>query len=137
MSVCLPRDMKNMPREITSASTVRTLPGYLSDQHRRWTGSGARVRSGSCCEARGLPIPGQKVRDFVCRVIRQACQHVGEPSLGIDVVELACLDKGIDRGCSVAPGIGTREGPIFSSDGNLAAILPISGRMSSSIIAGI
>jgi hypothetical protein len=76
-------------------------------------------------EPRGLPIPRQKIRDLICWVIGQACQHVGEPSLWIDVVELACLDEGIDRGCSVAPGIGTREGPIFSSDGNLAVILPI------------
>jgi hypothetical protein len=52
-----------------------------------------------------LPIPWQKIRDLACRVIRQACQHVGEPSLWIDVVELACLDKGIDRCCSVAAGV--------------------------------
>jgi hypothetical protein len=84
-----------------------------------------------------LPIPRQKVCDLVCGVIRQARQHVGEPSLRINVIKFACLDKGIDRCCSVAPGVGTRKGPVFSSDGNLAAILPISGRMSSSIIAGI
>jgi len=36
----------------------------------------------------GAPVPGQEFVDALCGMIQQASQHVGEPSLGIDVVEL-------------------------------------------------
>jgi hypothetical protein len=114
-----------LPSNITHASSrAITRPPCSKCIHATSTAGeprlGARDRSGGDGETRGLPIPWQEIRDLVCWVIRQACQHVGEPSLRINVIELACLDKGIDRGGSVAPGIGTREGPVFSSDGHAA-----------------
>jgi hypothetical protein len=39
-----------------------------------------------------LPIPWQEMGDLICRVVREACQHVGEPSLRIDVVEFDGVD---------------------------------------------
>ena len=47
-------------------------------------------------------------------------QHVGEPGLGVDVVELGGGDKGIDRGGPVAAAIGAAEGPVAAPDGNTA-----------------
>jgi hypothetical protein len=35
-------------------------------------------RSGGDSEPRGLPIPRQKIRDLICWVIGQACQHVAK-----------------------------------------------------------
>jgi hypothetical protein len=85
----------------------------------------------------GLPIPRQEIRYLICGIVRQPGQHVGEPSLWIDIIELACRHQGINGGCAVPSGIGACKCPIAAADGNLAVILPISGRMSSSIIAGI
>ena len=92
---------------------------------------------GSDREARRFPIPWQKIGNPVRGVIRQTGQHVGEPGLGIDVVELAGLDKGIDCSCPVTSGVGPREGPVFSSDSYHPFILPMSGRSWKSITAGI
>ena len=39
-----------------------------------------------------MPIPRQKLRDLIRWVTGQPCQHVGEPSLWIDVVELDGVD---------------------------------------------
>ena len=61
-------------------------------------------------------------------MIREPRQHVGEPNLRIDVVELSGLDR-IDRGRAAATFIGTGEGVVLAPHGNLAVILPISGRM--------
>jgi hypothetical protein len=52
-----------------------------------------------------LPIPGKKISDLVGRVIWKAGEHVGEPSLGIDVVHLAGLDQGIDGGGTISASI--------------------------------
>jgi hypothetical protein len=76
---------------ITVSTATTDCASYPSGQHRRRREFSDRGRSGGDSEPRGLPIPRQKVCDLVCWVIRQPCQHVGEPSLWIDVVELACL----------------------------------------------
>ena len=70
-------------------------------------------------------------------MISDPAQHVGEPGLRVDVVELGGLDQGVDGSGTTAARVGAGEGPVLAADGNLAVILPISGRMSSSIIAGI
>lgn len=56
--------------------------------------------------------------DALGRMIRQAGQDIGKPSLGINVVELGAGNKGIDRSCTPAASIGAGEGPIFSSHGD-------------------
>src|SRR5450631_4054431 len=58
---------------------------------------GAEARSSSfCCEVLRSPIPGQEFGDPLGRMVRQAREHVGEPSLWIDVVELGSLDERVD-----------------------------------------
>jgi len=47
-----------------------------------------------------FPVPGQQLGDAPGRVILQTCEHVGEPGLRIDVVELGGLDQRVDRGGS-------------------------------------
>ena len=49
--------------------------------------------SGSVGEpGRWAPIPWQELVDPLCGVIMQPCEHIGEPSLRIDVIELGALD---------------------------------------------
>ena len=57
-----------------------------------------------------------------------AGEHIGEPSLWIDVVEFRCHDqRGHDSGAVGAP-LGTGEEPRLAAERNLAVILPISGK---------
>ena len=64
-------------------------------------------------------------------------EHVRQPGLWIDAIHLGRDDEAVHRRSALPAAIGPAEEPRFSSQSNLAAILPISGRMSSSIIAGI
>ena len=59
-------------------------------------------------------------------MILQAGQHVGEPGLRIDVVELGGLDQGVDGGGAPAAGVGAGEGPVVAADGD-AAQRPLGG----------
>ena len=51
-------------------------------------------------------------------MIGQSREHVGEPSVGIDVVELGGLDQGVDGSGAPAAFIGTGEGPVLAPDGD-------------------
>jgi hypothetical protein len=57
----------------------------------RWSAAKRLGSDGGLGLLARLPIPGKKINDFVGRVIWKAGEHVGEPSLGIDVVHLAGL----------------------------------------------
>ena len=61
-------------------------------------------RSGGYCQVNGLPVPRQEIRYLICGIVRQPGQHVGEPSLWIDIIELACRNQGIDGGCASYAG---------------------------------
>jgi hypothetical protein len=50
-----------------------------------------RVASGSEFGCARLPVPGQKLVKVLDGVIGDAGEHIGEPSLWIDVVEFRCL----------------------------------------------
>ena len=65
-----------------------------------------------------VPVPGQEFVNALGGVIRQAGQHVGEPSLRVDIVELGGCDQRVD--CSGAPAafVGASEGPVLSPKGN-------------------
>ena len=76
------------------------------------------------------PIPGQEFVNAPGRVIGQASEHVGEPGLRVEIVELGGGDQRVDRSSAPAAFVGAGEGPVLSPQGNLAVILPISGRMS-------
>jgi len=73
----------------------------------------------------------------VLRDVGDAGEDVGEPSLGIDVVHLGRDDQAIQEGGSLSAPIGTGEQPRFSSERHRPSILPMSGRMLTSIIVGI
>jgi hypothetical protein len=83
-----------------------------------------------------LPVPGQQLFELSNIVIVDAGEDVGEPCLRVDVVEPCGLDQCVHHGGTLAAAVGTGEEPRLAAQRNLAAILPISGRMSSSIIAG-
>ena len=71
--------------------------------------------SGSLCgEVLPSPIPGQELGYPLGWMIRQAREHVGEPSLRVDVVELGGLDKRVDGGRSMAAFVGACEGPVLA-----------------------
>jgi hypothetical protein len=60
------------------------------------------------------PVFRQEFVNVFCEVVRQAVQHVGEPSLWIDFVELVVGHKGVDRSRTPAALIGG-EGPVSSA----------------------
>jgi hypothetical protein len=61
-------------------------------------------------------------------VIGNPGQHVGEPGLRIDVVELGSLDQREQHGSAFAAAIGTGEQPCLAAEGYQPFILPMSGR---------
>src|ERR1700704_2146347 len=77
-------------------------------------------RSGGYCQVNGLPVPRQEIRYLICGIVRQPGQHVGEPSLWIDIIELACRNQGIDGGCAVPSRIGARKCPVAAADSHTA-----------------
>ena len=76
------------------------------------------MRSGGVSGALRAPVPRQELVDALGGMIRQAGQHVGEPSLWIDVVELGGGDEGVDHRRTSAALIGASEGPISSAHGD-------------------
>jgi hypothetical protein len=57
-------------------------------------------------------IARQQFADPPRRMIRQAGQHVGEPGLRIDVVELGAGDEGVEGRCAPAAFLRISEGPV-------------------------
>ena len=47
-------------------------------------------------------------------------QHVGEPGLRVDAVELGGLDQGVDRRRPLAAAVRAGEGPVAPADGHAA-----------------
>ena len=48
--------------------------------------------------------------------------------LGVEAVELGCLDEGVDRRGPLAAGIGACKHVVLASQGHRPFILPMSGR---------
>jgi transposase InsO family protein len=65
-----------------------------------------------------VPVPRQEFVNAFGGVILQAGQHVGEPSLRIDTVELGCGDQRVDRSGAPAAVVGAGEGPVLSPESN-------------------
>src|SRR6266852_8503403 len=77
------------------------------------TGSGGVVHA-----AEAIPVPWQQCRQIGDLVIGDACEHVGEPSLRINIVELGRLNQcQHDRG-ALAAAIGAGEEPRLSPQCN-------------------
>ena len=74
--------------------------------------------SSSVSDVLMAPVPRQEFVNALGRVIREAGQHVSEPSMWIDVVELGGGDQGVDGRGAPAALIGAGEGPISSSHGD-------------------
>ena len=70
------------------------------------------------------------------RVIGDAGEHVGEPGLRVDAVELGGADQRVDRRRAFAAAIGAGRTARLAAERNRAAILPMSGRRSRSTTAG-
>jgi transposase-like protein len=87
--------------------------------------------------ALACPGPRQKFVEARGRPeIDELGQHVGEISLRIDAAEFAALDERGDAGPILGAMIMAGEECILAIENNLAVILPMSGRMSWSIIVG-
>ena len=86
--------------------------------------------SGGAIDTGEAPIPRQERGEVGDLVIGDTSLHVGEPSLRIDVVELARLNEREHDRRTFATTIGSGEQPCLAPESNLAVILPISGRMS-------
>src|SRR5258708_2477108 len=82
-----------------------------------WLGRLGRVAdcSSSVDDVRRAPVPRQEFVNALGGLIRQAGQHVGGPSLWIDVGEISSGDGAADRSFTPAPFIGAGRGPDFSS----------------------
>jgi hypothetical protein len=73
----------------------------------------------------------------VSRVLGDASEHVGQPSLWIHVVHLCRDDEAVHGGGPLSAAIGTGEEPRLSAEGHCPFILPMSGESWKSITAGI
>src|SRR6266853_2429312 len=72
------------------------------------TGSGGVVHA-----AEAIPVPWQQCRQIGDLVIGDACEHVGEPSLRINIVELGRLNQCQHYRGALAAAIGAGEEPDF------------------------
>jgi len=96
-------------REDTNAAILKQAETYASGEGRGCSGRFSYA-------VLLAPIPGQELVDALGGMIRQPRQHVGEPGLGIDIIELGGGDQRVD-GCSPpATFVGAREGPIAATN---------------------
>jgi len=51
------------------------------------------------------PVPGQQLVETPDRVVGDTGKHVGEPGLGVDVVELGGDDQAVDDGGALATAV--------------------------------
>ena len=65
-------------------------------------------------------MPGEKLVEPRGGMICDAGEHVGEPRLRVDVVELGRGDQGLHRGGALATAIGAGEQPRPAPEGNSA-----------------
>ena len=118
------------------------LPDGTEPMGRRPAGTAAiqdrTSSSGEASSALGGPGPGHEFVQTGGRPeIDQLGEDVGQIGLRFDATEFAGLDQRSDAGPVLRALIMPREQCILAIEDNLAVILPMSGRMSWSIIAGI
>ena len=84
-----------------------------------------------------FPTPREQRGKVGDGVICDPGEHIGEPRLGIDIVELGGLNQCVhDCGALAAP-LRAGEKPGFAAQCNHPFILPMSGKKSRSITVGI
>ena len=64
----------------------------------------------------GLPVPGEEFVQTGLRQVGDAVEDVGEPSLGVDVVQLGGADEGVHGRGPHAASVGPGEEPGTSSE---------------------
>ena len=74
----------------------------------------------------GLPVPGEEFVQAVLRLLGDAGEDVGEPGLGVDVVELRGADESVHHRRPLAAAIGAGEEPGLASERD-AAQRPLCG----------
>ncbi len=62
------------------------------------------------------PVPRQQFVDAAGGMSGDAGQHVGQPGLGIDVVEFCGDDEAVEDGGTLAAAVGTGEQPCLSAE---------------------
>ena len=84
----------------------------------------------------GVPAPRQQFIDLVGRVIGQLREHMGKPSLRIDVVEFAGFDERKNVSGPSRAFVRAGEGPVAPAHGNAAqpALGGVVGHADASII---
>ena len=107
-------------------------PGYSVLDSGWWI---VRLRSFSG-DVLWAPVPGQEFVDALGWVIRQAGEHVGEPGLRIDVVELGGGNERVEGRCPSAAFVRAGECPVAAPDRHCPFILPMSGKSWKSITGG-
>ena len=70
-------------------------------------------------------------------MLGDAGENVGEPGLRINIVHLGRDDQAVHHRGPLAATIRAAEQPGFSAEGNYPSILPMSGKMLKSFIAGM
>ena len=63
-------------------------------------------------------VPGQEVVNAVDRMVGDVGQHMAEPGLGVNTVELGGADQRVDRGCPFAAAVGAGEQVVAPAAGS-------------------
>jgi hypothetical protein len=87
---------------------------------------GSSAASGREPGGRPPPVPGQQLIEALDIVLIDPREHVGKPSLRIDVVEPCCLDQCVHHGRSFAAAIRAGEQPRLAAERD-AAQCPLGG----------
>jgi len=69
-------------------------------------------------------MPGQELGEPLDGMIGDASEHVGEPGLRVDIVELSGGDQGVYRSRALAAAVGAGEKPGPAPQGDEALIVP-------------
>src|SRR5438094_7162101 len=87
------------------------LPRILPTRLIVKTTLGAARSGGEACAIRRPPVPREKLIEPASAVVVDASEHIGNPSLRIDVVEPRGLDQRVHHCCTLAAAIGAGEQP--------------------------
>jgi hypothetical protein len=75
----------------------------------------------ACClgrrELRGA-VPGQEVVDPVDRMVGDVGEHMAQPGLGVNTVELGRTDQRVGGGGTLATAVGASEQVVAPADGD-------------------
>jgi len=82
------------------------------------------------------PIPRQEFIELGDRLVVDPVEHVGEPCLRVDLIELRSANQSVHDGSPFSPTFGASEEPRLSSKRHHPFILPMSGKSWKSVTGG-